>query len=184
MKHSDFKAISAQPESVPQRHVSEGADTIQSQTSQYGSIISTIGSLERLVQQMFRSAFSPLPMRDMFGQYGVPGQIGFHPLVDLYEHGNELIIRCELPGMDKDTIKVNIGEDNTLVISGARVCDDKFEKGDYVRQECSYGSFKRSLTLPEGCESQNATASYKNGILEIHVPKSEESRKGFSVKVQ
>lgn len=184
-RESDFRTISSdKSSSIPERRTEARApDTIQSRTSEFGSIMSMLGSLERMVQETFRRPFFGWPMRDMFGQYGLTGDVGFHPLVDVYEEGNELIIRCELPGLSKENIEVTFTDENTLVISGERACDEKFEKGA-VRRECSYGVFKRSLTLPEGCEPEKAKAEYKDGILQVHVPKSEQTRKGHSVKVE
>ena len=74
---------------------------------------------------------------------------------------------------------------NTLVLSGERKSEEKIEKSGYLRQESSYGAFSRTLTLPEGIDHEKAKASYKDGILEIRIPKSEEALgKTWTVQIE
>lgn len=98
------------------------------------------------------------------------------PSVDVFEEKDEIIIKAELPGMVKDDVNVNITE-NTLTISGEKKKEEKVEKKDYYHLERSYGSFSRSLRLPADVQSEKAKATFRDGVLEIRAPKTEEAKK-------
>lgn len=169
--------------SVGREHVEEKPVEARSRenvpvTSEFGSIMSSLGSMERLLEDTFRRPFSGtnwLPFRDMFREFGRLGESFKAPAVDVYEHDKDVIVRCELPGMKRDDINLKFIDENTLVLSGERTSEEKVEKGNYVRQECTFGAFSRTLRLPEGIIHEKAKASYKDGILEIRIPKSEEA---------
>ncbi|HPZ10467.1 MAG TPA: Hsp20/alpha crystallin family protein [Candidatus Eremiobacteraeota bacterium] len=94
------------------------------------------------------------------------------PAVDIVENEKEIIVKVELPGMEQKDIDVAL-EDNQLTIKGERKFE-KEEKGDnYIRQERVYGSFYRAFTVGTAIQHDKITASYKNGILEITLPKEE-----------
>lgn len=93
------------------------------------------------------------------------------PPVDIYEDDLSFIITAELPGMLKDEIKLKI-KDDTLIVQGARKLENPVEHGfNYHRIETNFGSFSRLFTLPELVDKENVIASYKDGILEIRLPK-------------
>lgn len=98
------------------------------------------------------------------------------PSVDIYEEGNDIIVKADLPGMTKEDIEVNLTDD-AIVLSGEKKKEEKIEKKDYYRLERSYGAFKRSFALPEGAQTNKAKASFKNGVLEVKIPKTGEARK-------
>lgn len=98
------------------------------------------------------------------------------PSVDIYEEGDDLVIKTELPGMRKEDIEVNISE-NTITLSGEKKKEEKVEKKDYYRLERSYGSFSRSFDLPVEVQADKAKATFKDGVLEIRIPKTEEAKK-------
>lgn len=98
------------------------------------------------------------------------------PSVDIYEEGDDIVVKSELPGMTKDDIEVNITE-NTITISGEKKAEEKVEKKNYYRLERSYGSFCRSFELPAEIKPDKAKASFKDGVLEVRIPKSEEAKK-------
>jgi HSP20 family protein len=151
-------------------------------TSEFGSIMSTLGSMERMLEESFKRPFWS-PFRDIFREFGTAGEAYFYPTVDVYEQGNEVVVRCELPGMKRDDICVKFSDDSTLVISGERKSDEKIERSDYLRHECSYGTFKRIVNLSESCDYEKAKASYKDGVLEIRIPRSEEKSKAWTVPI-
>src|SRR3989338_959366 len=96
------------------------------------------------------------------------------PAVDLYEDKEVLVAKVELPGMGKEDIQVNIA-DHHLTIKAE----------SYYRSERSYGSFSRTVDLPAEVQVEKAQASFKNGVLEIRLPKSEEAKKKeIKVKVE
>ncbi len=105
------------------------------------------------------------------------------PLVDISEDENEYIVKAELPEMKKEEIKINV-HDDVLSISGERKYE-KEEKGKkYHRVERAYGSFMRSFTLPEDADGSKVNAEYKDGLLKVHLPKSEKAKpKAIEVKV-
>lgn len=105
------------------------------------------------------------------------------PLVDIAEDEKEYLVKAEIPEMKKEDIKINI-HDDVLTISGERKYE-KEEKGKkYHRVERSYGSFMRSFTLPEDADGSKVTAEYKDGLLKVHLPKSEKAKpKSIEVKI-
>jgi len=98
------------------------------------------------------------------------------PSVDIFEEGDDIVVKTELPGMTKDDIEVNIAE-NRITLSGEKKKEEKVEKKDYYRLERSYGSFSRSFDLPTEVQTDKAKASFKNGVLEVRIPKTEEAKK-------
>jgi len=105
------------------------------------------------------------------------------PLVDITEDEKEYLVKAELPELKKEEIKINVHND-VLSISGERKYE-KEEKGKkYHRVERAYGSFMRSFTLPEDADSSKVHADYKDGVLQIHLPKLEKAKsKAIEVKV-
>jgi HSP20 family protein len=92
------------------------------------------------------------------------------PPVDIYETDHELVLKAELPGFSKDDISIELKE-NTLSIRGERKREDEVKEGNYHRMERVYGAFQRSFMLPTTVEQDKVRASYKDGILELHLPK-------------
>ncbi len=150
--------------------------------SEFGSIMSSLGSMERMLEDTFRRPFWS-PFRDIFRESGTTGEGYFYPTVDVYEHGSDVVVRCELPGLKRDDISVKFVDDTTLAISGERQAEEKIERSNYLRHECSYGAFKRLVNLPEGCDHEKAKASYKEGILEVRIPKSETISKARTIPI-
>jgi HSP20 family protein len=105
------------------------------------------------------------------------------PLVDITEDEKEYVVKAEIPEMKKEDIKINV-HDDVLTVSGERKYE-KEEKGKkYHRVERSYGSFMRSFALPEDADGSKVTAEYKDGMLKLHLPKSEQGKKkAIEVKV-
>jgi len=97
------------------------------------------------------------------------------PAVDILEQGDNLVIRAEVPGIERDAIDVKL-EDNTLILSGKRVRETEGDDTRAFRRERVYGSFVRSFSLPKTVDATRITAEYKNGVLEITVPKVEEAK--------
>ena len=105
------------------------------------------------------------------------------PVVDISETDGEYLIKAELPEVKKEDVKVTV-EEGVLTIQGERR-QEKEEKGKrYHRVERSYGSFVRSFTLPESVDEGGVKAEYKEGVLHLHLPKSEKVKpKAIDVKV-
>jgi HSP20 family protein len=105
------------------------------------------------------------------------------PAVDLYEEKDDIVVKAELPGMDKENIEVNL-TDHTLTIKGEKKKEAETKEKDYYRSERSYGAFLRTLELPKEVHADKVKANFKNGILEVRLPKTEEAKaKEVKVKV-
>lgn len=94
------------------------------------------------------------------------------PQLDVIDHDREVLIRLEVPGVDKKDLHVSVNN-RALFISGTVNRERHEEKKDYVRCELSHANFSRSLPLPEGVDATNISATLKDGILEIVLPKEE-----------
>lgn len=94
------------------------------------------------------------------------------PAVDVFESENAFHFTAELPGLTKEDIEITLDENN-LTLSGERKFEEKEEGENYHRIERSYGSFTRTFTLPGQVDTENVTAEFKNGVLNISVPKTE-----------
>jgi HSP20 family protein len=97
----------------------------------------------------------------------VPGD--WSPKIDVVQREGQLVIRADLPGLNKEDVKVEI-IDNMLTIQGERKLEKKEEREGYCYNECSYGSFYRAIPLPEGVDASKATADFRKGVLEVTVP--------------
>lgn len=116
-------------------------------------------------------------MGDLFKEMGVR-----LPSLDVVDRENEILVRAEIPGIDKKDIDISMTE-NLLTIKGQTSTEKKEEKGDYHRREISSSSFARSVTLPGAVDSSKANATLKDGVLEITLPKLESSkRRNIEVK--
>ena len=106
------------------------------------------------------------------------------PAVDLFEDKNEIVIKAELPGMEKENVEVKL-TDHMLTIKGEKKKEEEVKEENYYRSERSYGSFIRTLELPADVHADKVKASFKNGILEVRLPKTEEAKtKEVKVKVE
>jgi HSP20 family protein len=92
------------------------------------------------------------------------------PPVDIYETDDALVMKAELPGFSKDDISIEMKE-NTLVIKGERKREDEVKEGSYHRSERTYGAFQRSFLLPTTVDQEKVRAAYKDGVLELRLPK-------------
>ncbi len=99
----------------------------------------------------------------------------WHPNVDVYETEGGYVLKAELPGVSKEDIKIDIN-DNVLTLKGEKKFEEKTEKDNYLRIERSYGSFTRTFALSDKVDSENIKAAYKDGVLEVTLPKKEEAK--------
>lgn len=98
------------------------------------------------------------------------------PRVDVIDRDTEILVKAEMPGVEKDDLDVSV-TGNTVTIKGTTSHEEKEEKGDYYRCEISRGSFSRTVPLPASVDSNKAKASFKDGILELTLPKVEKSKR-------
>jgi len=97
------------------------------------------------------------------------------PVVDVAENENEIVLRAELPGMKQEDIDIELTGD-TLTLRGERRFEDEERRDDFVRVERSYGRFQRAFTLGVPVQHDQVRASYRDGVLEVHLPRSEATR--------
>ena len=104
------------------------------------------------------------------------------PSLDIVERDNEIVVRAEVPGVDKKDLEISV-TDHTVTIKGCTKEEHKEEKGDYFRSEIYQGSFSRSSALPCDVDGDKARASFSDGILELTIPKLETSKR-HKIKVE
>lgn len=107
---------------------------------------------------------------------------GKTPSVDVIDHDDEIIVKAELPGVNKKDIDISV-TNNTVTIKGKTSHEEKEEKGDYYRCEISRGSYSRTLSLPADVDEENTKAKVKDGILELTLPKLKKSKRR-TIKVE
>lgn len=105
------------------------------------------------------------------------------PLLDIEDRGNELVLRAEIPGVQKENISVEVTE-NSVELTAKSQTEVEDKNKDYYRRERHFTSFHRHLELPEEVLSNKATATFKNGLLEITMPKKKPVGKEKAVKVK
>lgn len=126
--------------------------------------------LQDEINRMFNYALGgwPSDRDDMFDG-------GWIPAVNVLEKKNDIVVTADLPGMTENDIEVTVLGD-TLSIKGEKKREEKKEDGDYHMYERTYGAFHRRIPLPNSVESDKAKASFRNGVLEVRIPKKEEAK--------
>ncbi len=105
------------------------------------------------------------------------------PLVDISEDDKEFLVKAELPGLKKEEVKVTV-EEGVMTISGERKVEKEEKTKKYHRVERSYGKFERSFTLPDKADGTKVNAEFKDGVLQVHLPKTEKpATKAVEVKI-
>ncbi len=130
--------------------------------------------IEKRFEDYVRRPFSLMP--SWLPRLRMPEIEELSPSVDVLTEGDDVLVKAELPGMKKEDIDVSLTKDS-ITISGEKKKEEKVEKKNYHSIERSYGSFKRSFTLPSEVETEKASAKFKDGVLEIRIPKTEEAKK-------
>jgi HSP20 family protein len=135
------------------------------------------------LQSRLAMVFGRAPVRKDGGKEEAMTVAEWAPLVDIVEDDKEYLIKAELPEVMKEDVKVTV-QDEVLTVAGERKFE-KEEKGKrYHRIERAYGSFTRSFTLPEDADSERVVAEFKDGVLKVHLPKSEKAKpKSVEVKI-
>jgi HSP20 family protein len=116
--------------------------------------------------------FEPFFRMPFLGE-DAPQSGAWNPPVDVLEENNRLFVKVEVPGIDEKDLRI-VFEDGVLTVSGERQFERK-EDRNYHRIERTYGSFTRTFSLPRSVDASQIVASYRNGVLEIEIPKKDES---------
>jgi HSP20 family protein len=104
------------------------------------------------------------------------------PHIEVEQRGNDLVVRVDLPGLQAEDITISVDR-GMLTISGERRQENREEREGFIRSEISYGTFYRTIPLPEGADENRVAATFRNGVLEITIPVSEREQ-GRKVQVQ
>lgn len=137
-----------------------------------------IARFHRDIDRLFADTFRALNVPDLLDDGAKSeslwnGSALLRPNLDIKEHANQYELSVELPGVGKDDLKLSL-EDNLLTISGEKKHESKSDKeGKFHRIERSYGSFSRTLTLPDDIDSKGISASFKDGVLKIEIKRVE-----------
>lgn len=138
--------------------------------------------IERLFEDVTGGRVAPF-----FGRASFPRaefeQAVWSPQVEVFEREGQLTVRADLPGLTKDDVQVEVTND-ALTISGERKAEKEEKREGYYRSERSYGSFCRRLPLPEGVKAENATATFKNGVLEVTMQAPQRETRGRRLDIQ
>ena len=131
--------------------------------------------MERWFEDVFRTPLSLLSRRTGPETSALAEFETLSPSVDIFEEGNEVVLKADMPGIEKKDIDITLS-DNMLTISGEKTHEDKVEEGSYVRCERTHGSFFRRFELPSDIDAEKIKAHLDNGVLEVRLPKTEESK--------
>ena len=106
------------------------------------------------------------------------------PAIEVYEEKDDVVVKAEIPGIKKEELEVNVTDD-LLTIKGEKKKEEEVKEKGYYYSERSYGAFERSVQIPRAVHADKARASFKDGILEVRLPKTEEAkRKEVKLKVE
>ncbi|UJR79620.1 Hsp20/alpha crystallin family protein [Sandaracinus amylolyticus] len=135
-------------------------------------------------------------MDRLFGEFGMGGGLapasgyGFAPSLrewvpqlEVFEQGDELVVRADLPGMKKEDVKLEL-KDDVLVISGERREEQRDEREGFFRSERSYGCFERAIRVPEGTDPASCEARFDNGVLEVKLKMPEQPSRARQIPIQ
>jgi len=137
-----------------------------------------VAVLQNRINRMFDDSFGPSRDRD-----DEMNMCAWRPAVDIYETETGVILAVELPGVGKENVTVEV-KDNILTLKGERLARPEIKEENYYRQERCYGTFQRSFTLHHNIQPNLIKATFKDGILEIEIPRPEEEQpKQITVKV-
>jgi HSP20 family protein len=135
--------------------------------------------MDSLMRRLFDQPLDSLPS---FRESGVT--TSWVPAVDVFTRGDDLVVRAELPGIDPEKDLEITVQDNVLVIRGERRHEERTEGDGIYRVESRYGAFERRIRLPEGVKDSDISATHKDGILEVVVPKAAQLDEAKRIPVQ
>jgi len=135
-----------------------------------------LDDMERMMSEFVRrplGGFGMAPFRGLLNEMGT--RFDMTPAVDVFEDGNALVVKADLPGLTRKEIEVKL-IDNILEIRGEKKTEEKVDRRDYLKVERSYGTFSRTVRLPEGLDAEHVTANFTDGVLEVRIPRIEGKR--------
>ena len=127
-------------------------------------------SFRNRINHMFDDVFYPINRDEVELSMG-----SWNPVVDVYDNDDSIVIKAELPGIDKEGIEIDV-KDRVLTLKGERSSESEVKDDNYYRRERSFGKFERAFTLPADVDPDKIKADYKDGVLKIDIPKPEEKK--------
>ena len=148
----------------------------KSSRNEQHDFLTAIRDLEHKVENMFQglwqNSFNREKAPDLFSYDSLTSM----PKMDVVDRDKEILVKAELPGIDKKDLDISI-TNNQLVIKAKTYHEEKEEKGDYLKQEISKNEIYRSVLLPADVDDSKVKTSFKNGVLELTIPKQKESHR-------
>jgi HSP20 family protein len=142
--------------------------------------LTPLWELERLFDDFFRRPFAPLSLPRL--RFAAAEEIV--PSVDIFEANGDVVLKVELPGIKKEDIEVTL-TDSDITISGEKKKEEEVKRKDFYKYERSYGSFCRTFSLSAEVNADKVKSTFKDGVLEVRMPKSEKAKsKEVKVKVE
>jgi HSP20 family protein len=111
------------------------------------------------------------------------GPILWSPQVEMFERDGQLVVRADLPGVNKDDVRIELTED-ALIIEGKRQEAREEKREGFYRSERIYGRFYREIPLPEGVDAENAKATFNNGVLEVSMPAPQQQQRSRQLEIE
>ncbi|GAB4368812.1 MAG: Hsp20/alpha crystallin family protein [Deltaproteobacteria bacterium] len=127
-------------------------------------------SIQERMNQIFEDALARTRGRDEGLRTGM-----WTPAVDIFEKNDAVVVKAELPGVEKDQIQVEV-KDGILTLRGERKFERDVKEESYHRIERSYGTFLRSFSLPVSVDQDKVKATFRDGVLEVELPKKEQAK--------
>lgn len=127
-------------------------------------------SIRNRMNHIFDDLFYPVNRDDVEFSMG-----RWNPVVDVYDNDDSVVIKAELPGIDKEGIEIDV-KDRVLTLKGERSSENEVKDDNYYRRERCFGKFERAFTLPADVDPDKIKADYKDGLLKIEIPKPEEKK--------
>jgi HSP20 family protein len=140
--------------------------------------------MERMYESIFPQGWLSPSQWEVPGWARTPRPFFAHriPALDMIDRDDEVVVRCEVPGVRKEDLKIAV-TDSTLTVKGTTECREEEKRDDYFHHELSYGEFTRTVRLPMGVDSKKIEANLKDGMLEVHLPKLESAKRAVDIKI-
>ncbi len=140
--------------------------------------------MERMFEHTLAWPWRPITLGSSWPHLGL-GESRRHrqPAIEMYEEKNDVVVKAELPGIRKEDLEVTI-TDHTLTLKGEKMGQEDLMDKRHVYSERHFGFFERSIEIPQEIKIDKARSTFKDGVLEVHLPKTEETkRKEIEIKV-
>jgi len=153
-------------------HISHGKTEPREPSTDRWTGMRPFEEMERMFESMMPRGLMHPSRWDfpMLGEWSAPFERRLLPRVDIIEHDTEVVLRAQIPGVDKKDLNVTV-TDNMVTLEGETSHETTAKEADYFRRECTHGTFMRQIPLPSDVDGAKAKATFSDGILELTMPK-------------